>query len=116
LKLSTARAAGLLDANADHLLDRVSQELDMARGSPGGVRGEARRLLLERLAAVDRELIQAAYDALDEATLQAIDGEARRELEAFRERMETSQFARAHRAAADRLLRERLGLPVVVYP
>src|SRR5262245_14557303 len=29
LKLTTARAAGLLEANADHLLDRVSQELDV---------------------------------------------------------------------------------------
>jgi hypothetical protein len=116
LKLSTARASGVLDAAADHLLDRVSGELDLARASPGGVRGDARRRLRDRLAAVDRELVQAAYGALDEATLRAIEGEAHRELEGFRTRMEPDQFARAHRAAADRLVRERLGLPVVIYP
>src|SRR4051812_44074997 len=55
-RLTTARASGVLDARFDDLLDRVANEFDRARG----IRGDKRQALLERLSALDRELLDAA--------------------------------------------------------
>ena len=115
LKLTTARATDALGPDTDALIDRISRELDAARSSRRGLRGDGRRALLERLSALDAELMQAAHLALDEAAQRAIETEADQELEAFRARMASDQFARARRAVVDRLLRERLGLPAVAY-
>ncbi|PYR35121.1 MAG: hypothetical protein DMF90_14720 [Acidobacteria bacterium] len=103
LKLSSARATAVLGTESDALLDRISSELDVARAASGGLRGEARRALIERLAAADAELMRVARRSIDDGLQRAIDTEA------------ADQFARAHRALADRLVRERLGLPVVSY-
>ena len=110
LKLSSARATAVLGTESDALLDRISSELDVARAASGGLRGEARRALIERLAAADAELMRVARRSIDDGLQRAIDTEAGLELE-----MAADQFARAHRALADRLVRERLGLPVVSY-
>jgi hypothetical protein len=115
MKLSSARAMAVLGAESDSLLDRISGELDVARAASGGLRGEARSALIERLVAADEELMQMVRRSMDDASRRAIESEASVELETFRERMAVDQFARAHRALADRLLRERLGLPVVAY-
>ncbi len=115
LKLTTARTTGALGSDTDPLLDRISRELDTARSSARGLRGDARREIVERLASVDQELMRAAHAALDEVTRRAIESEADREIEPFRDRMAADQFERAHRAIADRLVRERLGLPIVAF-
>jgi len=115
LKLSSAGARDALGTESDGLLDRISSELDVARAASGGLRGEARRALIERLAAADAELMRVARRSIDDGLQRAIDTEAGLELEMFRQRMAADQFARAHRALADRLVRERLGLPVVSY-
>src|SRR5262245_35399352 len=41
LRLSSARATGAVDAAADDVIDRVARELDAARASARGVRGDA---------------------------------------------------------------------------
>ncbi len=112
LRLTNARATGVLGAHADGVIDGLSRELDAARGAPGGVRGEARRSLLARLVDLDRELLQLASSGLG-AERAAIEREADEELADFRGRMTTDAFARAREAIVDRLLRDRLGLPSV---
>src|SRR5687768_15784135 len=56
-KLTQARVEGALGPDADPLIDRVSAELDAARASSRGVRGEARHALIERLEDLDRRLL-----------------------------------------------------------
>jgi len=114
LRLTDARTKGAIGSEADALIDRVSQELDAARATPGGVRGEMRRALIDRLAALDRELLTlvASRSAADR---QAIEQEAAEELAEFRNRMTVEAFARAHAAVADRILRERFGIPVISF-
>src|SRR5574342_168223 len=62
-RLTSARASGVLDAGFDDLLDRVAQEFEVARGA----RGPKRQALVDRLAALDRELILKARAQLDES-------------------------------------------------
>jgi hypothetical protein len=110
-RLTSARAAGTLDAGFDDLLDRVSCEMDAA----GSVRGAKRQALVERLAALDRELLDAARARLDEATLAALVREAEEELAGFRSGMSPEALARARDAALDRLVRDRAGLPTIAF-
>jgi hypothetical protein len=113
LRLSSARATGVVDAAFDEVIDRVARELDAARADARGVRGEARQALLDRLAVLDRELLRTARQSLDEATQGALAREAEEELAGFRLSMAADIFARAREAAIDRLVRERFRLPTV---
>jgi hypothetical protein len=115
LKLSSARATGRLGAEADLLLDRLSSELDVARGQAGGVRGDRRVALLARLSAIDVELMAAARSALSEEERHALGIAADEELAGFRERMTAEAYARARETAVDRLVRDRAGLPAIVF-
>jgi hypothetical protein len=114
-RLSSARATGVVGAEADAVLDRVSAALDAARASSRGLRGDARRALIERLSALDRELLQIARAGCDHRVRAALEDEAAEELSAFRERMAPEAYARARENAIDRLLRERLGLPLLAF-
>ena len=110
-RLTSARASGALDGSFDDLLDRVARELDAARGA----RGAKRKALVERLAALDRELVDAARAALDDASRAALTREAEEELARFRSAMSPEAFARAREAAIDRLVRDRAGLPTIAF-
>jgi hypothetical protein len=115
LRLTTARATGAIGAEADAVIDRLSQELDAARAAANGLRGEARREAIARLTALDEELLRVARASIEAHVRDAIEREAEEELSAFRERMPETVYRRAHTAASDRLIRERLGLPVLTY-
>ena len=115
LKLTEARASGKLGDEFDALIDRVNAELETARASAGGVRGEARRALVARLAALDEELLQGARATLGDDTLSALAREAAGELGSFRNRMTPDAFARACDGAVSRLIRERFGLPTMTF-
>jgi hypothetical protein len=52
---------------------------------------------------------------LDDATRDALARDADEELAGFRSGMTADAFARARDAAIDRLIRERCGLPVVIF-
>lgn len=115
LRLTNARVAGTIGPDADAVIDRIAAELDRARESARGLRGEARTALLARLEAFDRELLALARAALTPDAVAAIDAEAQAELAAFRSTMPADAYARAHAASVDRLVRERAKLPVLVY-
>jgi hypothetical protein len=113
LKLTSSRAGGRLGGQFDALIDRVSAELEIARASAGGVRGEARQALLARLTTLDDELQREARAAMNERDLAELAREAAEELASFRERMSADAFARALDGALARLVRERFGLPTL---
>ena len=115
LKLTAARASGRLGDAFDALIDRVSAELETARASAGGVRGDARQQLLARLGALDDELLREARSALNERQLADLTREAAEDLASFRERMAPDAFVRARDGAVARLLREQLGLPTLTF-
>jgi hypothetical protein len=112
-RLTTARATGKIDDAFDAVIDRVARELDVARASVRGVRGDARQALLARLTVLDDELLQTAHAQLDDESRAALLAEADADLASYRDRMSTEAYARARGTAVDRLLRERLGLPIV---
>lgn len=114
--LTNARAKGSLSAAADDLIDRMSCDLDAARARPGGIRGEARRALIERLAAFDAELLAIARATLDEPLRAVFEKEAEQELAGFRDTMAADHYQRARQAAIDRLIRDRFGLPMLAFP
>lgn len=112
-RLTNARATGRLGAEGDSVLDRVSRELDQARASAGGVRGDARRALVDRLSALDSELGSLALAALDPDERGGVERDADEELASFRDRLAPEAYGRAKAAVIDRLARARLGLPHV---
>jgi len=115
LKLSEARAAGRLDDRFDGLIDRVSVELEAARASASGVRGDARQALLARLTALDDELVREARAALTDSELRDLTLEATAELDSFRERMSPDAFSHARDGALSQLVRDRFGLPTLTF-
>jgi hypothetical protein len=110
-RLTSARARGVLDEEFDRLVDRVASELEAARGARGPRRAE----LLERLAVLDRELLDTARARLDPAARAAMEREAEDELAGFRAGMGPDAFARARQGAIDRLIRDRSGLPTIAF-
>jgi len=115
MRLTSARSGGSVGPAFDALIDRVADELETARSAAGGIRGERRRQLVERLAALDRELLLEARAATGEDTLDALRREADTELAPFKGGMAADALARAREAAIDRLVRERTGLPTVAF-
>jgi hypothetical protein len=115
MRLSEARARGTLGGEFDDLIDRASRELDDARTRAGGMRGEARRALVERLAALDAELLARAREGVTEVERAALAAEAEQELAPYRASMNGDVFARTREAAIDRLVRERANLPTISY-
>jgi len=115
LRLSSARARGSLGEAFDTLIDRLSAELDAARSKASGLRGAARRELVQRLATLDAELMRQARSGLCPSDTASLAREAEEELAAFRSGMATDAFARAREAATDRLVRERFALPTIAF-
>ena len=115
MRLSEARARGALGSAFDTLIDRAAAELEAARAKAGGLRGEARRELLARLAALDAELLQQARAWLDESARTALAKEVEESLSAFRAGMAPESLARARRSALDALVRERFRLPRIAF-
>ncbi len=110
-RLTQARISGALGSSADDLIDRLVRDFDLARSAPRGLRGEARQAVVDRLAALDEELLREARAGLTPEARRRIEAEADAELSAYRGRMGPEAFARARDAAAGRLLRARLDLP-----
>lgn len=115
MRLTAARATGRLGTQFDTLIDQVAREFESARANRRAVRGAARQVLLERLAALDAELLRAARDCVSAEERAMILREADEELSAFRDRMAPDAYVRARDAAIDRLVRERFALPTIAF-
>jgi hypothetical protein len=101
------------DRSLDAAIDDVVREIDAARAGAKGLRGDARRTLIERLRELDARLVDAARRASDAETLDALAAEADAELAPFRTRLPPDAYDRSRQACIDRLLRERAKLPVI---
>ena len=82
---------------------------------PAACAGAKRQALVERLAALDRELLDAARAGLDEASRAALSREADEELVGLSLGHERRGVRARAEAAIDRLVRERRGLPTIAY-
>jgi hypothetical protein len=109
----TALRAGTLAPAYDRLLDEAVRELDRSRAAAKPSRGDARAALIGRLAALDRELLDAAQAQVDATRRTAMRAEAEAEIAPFAARMAPEARARTIDAAFDRLVREAAGLPVL---
>lgn len=106
---------GGVDRALDPVLDGIVRELDAARASAKGLRGEARQAFTARLRALDQALLEAAHAHCAPADVEALEREADAELAPFRERMPADAYAQSRRACVARLLRERTRLPAIAY-
>jgi hypothetical protein len=111
-RLTAMRAGGRSPA-FDRRLDEAVRELDRTRAAAKQARGDARAAILERLGALDRELLDAARGEIDDPRRAALVAEAETEIAPFAARMTAEARARAVEAAFDRLLRDAVGLPVL---
>jgi len=115
MRLSDARAKGVIGEPFDPIIDAVAHELDAARAASGGVRGDARKAMLDRLSQLDTDLLEAARGLLDDPTRATLVREAEGELAGFRAAMTDEAFARARESAVDRLVRQRFALPTIAF-
>jgi len=95
-------------------LDGAVRDLDQVRAGARNLRGDARRQVLERLAAIDRALLAAGRARCAPDDLARLEREAAEQLRPFEARMPRDAFLEAREAAIERLLRESLGLPLIV--
>ena len=107
----TALRAGATPSVPTDLLNSVVRELDQLLSAAKQARGAARAAMVDRLASLDRQLLDAARAGLPPADSGSLKAQAEADLAPFRDRMPTDAWARAIDAAFDRLVREHAGLP-----
>jgi len=110
----TALRAGA-DRSLDAALEAIIAELDAALAGAKSLRGDSRHVFLERLRALDGELLATARSRCAPSILAELGAEADKELAPFKDRMTSEAFNESRRAAVDRLVRERNRLPVVTF-
>jgi hypothetical protein len=102
-------------AALDPMIEHAMHELDGLLAEARHARGEKRSTIVTRLAAIDRQLLEACVAALDETSRTSLRREAESELTPFAGRM----AADAHRSAVDaafmRLAREAQSLPTISF-
>jgi hypothetical protein len=99
----------------DEVVQRVLDAVLQLRGEGRVLRGDARQEAIDRLAALDTELMAAARAHMDASRLLDVEAEAAQELEPFRDRMTGETYTTAVAAAAARIIRERARLPILVF-
>lgn len=114
-KLTALRAGSRRSDRFNRALEGAARELDAMKASARTARGEERARLLDRLAALDRELVRAADEGLPADQRATLRHDAEAELTPFAARMPADAVARAVEAAFDRLVRDAAGLPVVTF-
>ncbi len=114
-RLTSLRGGGMRSAVFNESVDAVVRQLDQLVADARGARRDARAALVEKLRALDDQLVGAARaESTDELTA-SLSKEADAELAPFKARMPQAEYARARDAALDRLLRDAFGLPTLTY-
>jgi hypothetical protein len=101
------------DRELDALIESMVCELDAARATAKSLRGAARAALLERLVALDGQLMTVARSRLTMDSRAELRREAEAELAPFRARMPQAAYEQSLAACMDRLLREQARLPTL---
>jgi hypothetical protein len=115
IKLTNAQASGRLGTTLDPLIDQLSQELDRAKGVSGGIRGDARRAMSERLATLDAALLSVAHLSLAAKDLEELRRESFALLGPLVDQMAEPARDRARERALNQLVRERFHLPTLTF-
>ena len=98
------------------MIDRAARELDAARAEARGVRGAARQALLERLAALDAELVAEARRALGAAAIAELQREADDELASLsRAAWPPTRYAARRPRPSTGWSAQRLALPTIAF-
>jgi hypothetical protein len=101
------------DRAFDAVIESTVRELDEARATAKSIRGGARAELLQRLAALDAQLMTIARSRLTTDSRAELRREAEAELAPFRARMPQAAYDQSLAACMDRLLREQARLPIL---
>jgi hypothetical protein len=110
--LATATEGDALRGRVEALLAQV----DALRTGSGASRGQARRDVIDRLAALENDLLAYLPEAASAAAVSSARTEALDALAAYTQRLPDAEFARLLDVATRRLLRDRLGLPRLAFP
>ncbi|MGE3842714.1 MAG: hypothetical protein AB7I50_14145 [Vicinamibacterales bacterium] len=94
-------------------LDTIVRRLDRLHEPARTARGDRRKHVLDELRTADRDLIQRAWRSQSANEIAALRKAAEHDLSAFRHRLQAEVWDQTVDAAAQRLLRERLGLPTL---
>ena len=111
----TSLRSGARSAIFNERVDAVVRQLDHLMANARGARGDARAAVVETLRALDQELVGAARAESNDELAATLSRDADAELAPFKARMPPAEYARAHDAAFDRLLRDAFGLPSLTY-
>jgi hypothetical protein len=109
------RASARLDLPPS-LFDAITAilgDVTVIREEARTLRGAARHALTERLAPLDRRLMEAARDAMTAELRGQLERHALQDLAPYRGRLAPEAWHQAVGATVDRLLREHFGLPVI---
>jgi len=108
----SASQADLAPAIRD-VLDRTLQDVAALAERARGARGPTRDAVVTELSALDGRMIDEARGAVGPTVLDQLAAEASTDLTAYRGRLAPEIWARSVNLGVNRLLRERLGLPVL---
>ncbi len=114
-RLTAARAGGARSAIFDAEVDGVVRELDGLAADARHARGESRVRVIETLARLDGDLMDALIAEMTPTQAEALRREADEELAPFAARMAPEARERSLGAAFQRIAREAFGLPVIGY-
>ncbi|MEZ5284403.1 MAG: hypothetical protein R2712_06260 [Vicinamibacterales bacterium] len=109
-RLTVLRGSSLLGGVADEPLDAAIRTLESVRPDAEHARGAARQAVLDAAERAGRPGLRPPRSPAGRRPA-ALTGEARSELEPFRERMAPEAHQQARAAAVARLVRQRFGLP-----
>ena len=108
-------AGGSISGHLQETVRAAADELEKLVDYARSARGEKRDALIERLAELDKALLDAAMAEIDAARAAELTREAESELSPFGARMTPDVREKALGAAFHRLVREALGLPGLTY-
>jgi hypothetical protein len=114
-RLTGARAGGGRSEAFHRLVDDAVREIDRVGPGAKQARGDDRRALIDRLAELDRALVDAAAMELGETRAASLRREAEAEIAPFASRMASDARTRAVTVAFERLVRDEMELPVVAF-
>lgn len=113
VRLSSLLATQDSPAELRAMVERVALEIDRLRGSARGLRGDARRDVVERLGTLDGELAEGALRWAPDSLIAEALAAAREELAPLRNRMSETAHEEALRRISAREVRARLQLPTL---
>lgn len=115
MERAVARLTALRSSSAagvpEELLSEAVSEIDRLIPVARTARGAPRDAIIERLRALDRELLSAARARVSAEQEEQLKAQADEELRPFAERMPAVAWQQATASAIDRALRDRTGLP-----